>query len=79
LDQQTELLRIQQRLAERVGEPVLLVIRLAYDDWFDVEIHTFTDRFGMSAGRDLETAVEQAAVMLLELDQVVAELRPTRG
>jgi len=54
----------------------LLVIRLAYDDWFDVEIHTFTARFGLSAGRDLYTAVEEAAVMLLELDQVVAELRP---
>lgn len=54
----------------------MLVIRLAYDDWFDVEIHTFTARFGLSAGRDLYTAVEEAAVMLLELDQVVAELRP---
>lgn len=77
LDQQAELLRIQQELAERVGEPVLLSIRVAYDDWFEVEVHTFTDRFGMAAGRHLKTAIEEAVVMLLELDQVIAELRPS--
>jgi hypothetical protein len=41
-----------------------------------VEIHTFTDRFGLSAGRDLYTAIEEAAVMLLELGQALPELRP---
>ena len=54
----------------------MLGIRLVYDDWFEVEVHTFTDRFGLAAGRDLETAIAEAAAMLLELDRVVAELRP---
>jgi hypothetical protein len=75
-DLQAELLKSQSELADRVGEPVLLGIRLVYDDWFEVEIGTFTERFGTAAGRDLKTAIEDAAAMLLEMDQVVAELRP---
>jgi hypothetical protein len=76
LDLQAELLKRQQALAEKVGEPVLLSVRLVYDNWFEVEIGTFTDRFGAAAGRDLERAVEEAAIVLLELDRVAAELRP---
>jgi hypothetical protein len=64
----------QQQLAERVGEPVLLAIRLCYDDWFEVEIQTFTDRWGMAASREVEAAVEGALAMLLEMDEVVAEV-----
>lgn len=64
----------QQQLAERVGEPVLLSIRLCYDDWFEVAIQTFTDRQGLAAGREVETAVTGALEMLLEMDGVIAEV-----
>jgi hypothetical protein len=76
-DPQTWFIKTQAELAERVGEPVLLVIRVVYDAWFEVEISTFTDRFGAAAGRNLEQAVEWAVVMLLEMDKVIAERQPT--
>jgi hypothetical protein len=73
-DPQSWFLECQQQLAERVREPVLLAIRLCYDDWFEVTIQTFTDRWGMAAGRELEAAVAGAVEMLLEMDEVVAEV-----
>jgi hypothetical protein len=68
----------RNQVAERVGEPVLLGIRLVYDDWFEVELRTFTNRFGTAAGRDLERAVEEAAIMLLELQMRWAVLTRKR-
>ena len=59
-DLQSWFLARQQQLAEKVGEPVLLTIRLCYDDWFEVTIQTFTDRWGMAAGREGEGAVTGA-------------------
>jgi hypothetical protein len=76
-DPQTWFIKTQEELAERVGEPVLVVIRVVYNDWFEVEIHTFTSRFGTAADRNLEQAIEWAVVMLLEMDKVIAEYRPT--
>jgi hypothetical protein len=73
-DSQSWFLERQQHLTERVGEPVLLVIRLCYDDWFEVEIRSFTDRWGIAAGRDVEVAIEGALAMLLEMDGVAAEV-----
>jgi hypothetical protein len=58
-----------------VGEPVLLIIRVPFDDWFEVEIHTFTARFGQGNGRDVETAIADATEMLLALDEVIAEVQ----
>jgi hypothetical protein len=77
-DPQSWFLECQQQLAERVGEPVLLAIRLCYDDWFEVTIQTFTDRWGMAAGREVEAAVAGAVEMLLEMDGVVAEVMAGR-
>lgn len=75
---QSWFLERQQELADRVGEPVLLAIRLCYDDWFEVEIQTFTDRWGMAAGHEVEAAVEGALAMLLEMDDVAAEVTAGR-
>ena len=75
-DGQTWFLEKQQQITERVGEPVMLTIKMPFDEWFDVKIQTFNEeRFGIAAGRDLETAIEESLKMLLELDQVIAELR----
>jgi hypothetical protein len=72
-DPQSWFLQRQQQLADRVGEPVLLAIHLCYDDWFEVIIRSFTDRWGMAAGREVEAAVAGALEMLLEMDRVIAE------
>jgi hypothetical protein len=77
-DPQSWFIECQQQLAERVGGPVLLAIRLCYDDWFEVEIQTFTDRWGMAAGREVEAAVEGAVNMLLEMDDVATEVTAGR-
>ena len=58
----------------RVGEPVLLVIKMAFDTWFEVEINTFTGRMGMAAGEEVEIVIEEAVEMLLEMDAVIAEV-----
>jgi hypothetical protein len=52
---------------------------MCYDDWFEVEIQTFMDRWGMAASRNVETAIEGAIEMLLEMDEVVAEVMAGRG
>lgn len=76
---QSWFLERHQQLAERVGEPVLLTIHLCYDDWFEVEVQTFTDRWGMAAGREVEAAVADAVEMLLDMDSVVAEVMAGKG
>ena len=52
----------------------MLNIRVVYDGWFEVEIHTPADRFGIADGRDLEKAFEEAEAMVVELDRVVEKL-----
>lgn len=68
----------QQQITDRVGEPVLLVIKMPFDAWFEVEINTFTGRMGMATDQEVETAVEQAVEMLLEMDEVIAEIERKR-
>jgi len=76
---QSWFLECQQQLADRVGEPVLLSIRLCYDDWFEVELQTFTSRRGMAAGREVEPTIAGALEMLLEMDDVIAEVMARRS
>ena len=73
-DGQAWFLEKQEQITERVGEPVLLVVKRAFDTWFEVEINTFTGRMGMAAGEEVETATEEAVEMLLEIDAVIAEV-----
>jgi hypothetical protein len=72
-DGQTWFLEKQQQLTERVGDPVLLAIKMPFDAWFEVVINTFTGRTGMATDQEVETAVEQTVEMLLEMDEVIAE------
>jgi hypothetical protein len=71
---QSWFLQRQQQLTARVGEPVFLTIKMPFHDWFEVEIRTFTDRWGMATGSDLDRTVDDAADMLLEMDEVIAEV-----
>ncbi|MCI0394782.1 MAG: hypothetical protein L0332_30355 [Chloroflexi bacterium] len=66
----TWLLQEQQRLAEEVGEPLFITIRLVYDGFIEVEVQTFTDRHGMAAGYSLPETLVAAVETLLYLDEV---------
>jgi hypothetical protein len=77
MDLQTRLLETQNRLAERVGG--WSCCRLVHDGRIELELDTSTNRLGLAAGRDLARAIEEATAVLLELDRVVAELRPAPG
>lgn len=67
-------LQLQRQLTDKVGEPVLLTIKMPFDEWFEVEVQTFTDRWGVAANREVDAASEAAAEMLLEMDEVIAEI-----
>jgi hypothetical protein len=67
-------LQLQQQLTDKVGEPVLLTIKMPFDEWFEVEIQTFTDRWGVAANREVDKAIEAAVEMLLQMDEVIAEI-----
>lgn len=77
-DGQAWFLEKQQQITERVGEPVLLGIKMAFDTWFEVEINTFTGRMGMAAGEEVEITIDEAVEMLLEMDEVIAEMEHKR-
>jgi hypothetical protein len=67
-------LQLQRQLTDRVGEPILLIIKMPFDEWFEVEIQTFTDRWGVAANREVDKAIEAAVEMLLQMDEVIAEI-----
>lgn len=73
-DPQAWLRALQEQLLDRVGEPVLLTIRMAFDEWFEVEVSTFTERWGTAAGAGVAEAIEGAVEMLLEMDMVLKEI-----
>ena len=57
-----------------MGEPVFLTVRMCFHEWFEVEVQTFTSRWGTAHGRDVQEAVESATEMLLQIDEVIAEV-----
>lgn len=65
---QTWLLNRQDELAERVGEPVMLLLRLVYDGYLEVELITPSGRSGLAVGGRLTDLLEEAVEMLLALD-----------
>ncbi|MGB4869316.1 MAG: hypothetical protein WBP47_04670 [Candidatus Promineifilaceae bacterium] len=69
---QAWLLQEQQRLADIVGEPLFVTIRLIYDGSVEVEVETFTDRHGMAAGDSLPETWQAAVETLLVLDEICA-------
>ncbi len=56
----------------------MLTIKMAFDTWFEVEINTFTGRMGMAIGEEVETAIDEAVEMLLEMDEVIVEIEHKR-
>ena len=59
----------QLRLIDRLGEPPFITIRLIYDGSYEVEVSTFTDRYGFAHGWSLPEAVATAVDCLLALDK----------
>jgi hypothetical protein len=47
------LLHEQHRLAEKVGEPLLVTIRIVYDESFEVDVKTFSGQQGVASGESL--------------------------
>ena len=56
------LLQEQHRLAEKVGEPLFVTIRIVFDGSFEVDVKTFSGQQGVANGESLSktltTAVE---------------------
>jgi hypothetical protein len=59
----------QNRLTQKLGEPILIRIRLIYDGFYEVKISTFTDRYGLGKGWSLPEALAAAVDCLLALDK----------
>ncbi len=64
------LVQEQQRLAEKVGEPIFITIRLVYDGEIEVEVETCTGRHGMAWGDSVLEALSAAIETLLYLDEI---------
>ena len=64
------LLQEQQRLAEKVGEPIFVTIRLVYDGFCEVDIQTINGRFGRAGGDRLPETMNDAVETLLDLDEI---------
>ena len=69
---QAWLLQEQQRLADIVGEPLFVTIRLIYDGTVEVDVETFTARHGMPVGSSLPETRQAAVETLLVLDEICA-------
>jgi hypothetical protein len=61
------LLKEQHRLAEQVGEPLLVTIRLVYDGFIEVDVKTFAGQQGMAGGESLPETLAAAVETLLYL------------
>jgi hypothetical protein len=68
--EQDWLIQEQQRLAEKVGEPIFITIRLVYDGEIEVEVETGTGRHGMAWGDTLTEALSAAVETLFYLDEI---------
>jgi len=64
------LMQEQQRLAEQVGEPIFVTIRLVYDGFVEVDVETFTGRHGAAGGDSLPETLAAAVETLLYLDAI---------
>jgi hypothetical protein len=68
----TWLLQEHQRLAEKVGEPLFVTIRLVYDGFIEVDVKTFAGQQGMAGGDSLPETLAAAVETLLYLDEITS-------
>ena len=54
------LLQEQHRLAEKVGEPLFITIRIVFDGTFEVDVKTFSCQQGAADGESLSKALTTA-------------------
>jgi hypothetical protein len=67
------LLKEQHRLAEKVGEPIFVTIRLVYDGFIEVDVETFDGRQAIAGGDSLPETMAAAVETLLYLCEVVRD------
>lgn len=67
------LLKEQHRLAEKVGEPLFVTIRLVYDGVFEVDVKTFAGQHGMADGESLPETLAAAVETLLYLREIAGD------
>ena len=54
------LIQEQHHLAEKVGEPLLVTIRIVYDGSFEVDLKTFSGQQGVASGESLPDTLTTA-------------------
>ena len=67
------LLKEQQRLAEKVGEPLFVTIRLVFDGFIEVEIKTFAGQQSKAGGDSLSETLTAAVLTLLYLRDITGD------
>ena len=67
------LLKEQNRLAEKVGEPLFFTIRLVFDGFLEVEVVTFAGQQGTAAGKSLSETMVAAVETLLYLRKITGD------
>ena len=67
------LLQEQHRLAEKVGEPLFVTIRIVYDGSFEVDVKTFSGQQGVAGGKSLSETLTTAVETLLWVHEITRE------
>ena len=64
------LLKEQHRLAEKVGAPLFVTIRIVYDGSFEVDVKTFSGQQGLAGGESLSETLATAVDTLLYVNEI---------
>ena len=67
------LLQEQHRLAEKVGEPLFVTIRIVYDGSFEVDVKTFSGQQGVAGGKSLSETLTTAVDTLLYVNEITRQ------
>ena len=67
------LLQEQHRLAEKVGEPLFVTIRIVFDGSFEVDVKTFSGQQGVAGGASLSETLATAVDTLLYVNEITQQ------
>ena len=67
------LLKEQHRLAEKVGEPLFVTIRIIFDGTFEVDVKTFSCQQGAAGGESLSETLNTAVDALLYVNEITQQ------
>ena len=71
---ETWLLEELKALTVRVGEPVLITLRILPDDDLQLDLETRSGRHGIAFGTSLSQMLTEAEEALFQIDEVLQEL-----